>query len=548
MRKRVWGVFALVWLLVTPTADAFWTGLGYQYLRLLDNAAPIHHELHVELDMSRLEARFRTDFTVEAKQTADEVYVLLGGDVSLDGVTTTSGAPVAYRRHLNLGALPFAIYRVSLPERLRAGERATLRFSYHISPQTAQHQFPFFSSHYFFAGISLFWYPQLPAEGFFTARIQVDAPESLAVIAEGVPVAGSNQRVWETPAPVPGLNLLVGRLVASEIERPDYGVRAWSAFGIPGHAEELARHTLAALEYFSARLEPLPVRWHHVIELPLSLGATVSYYTGLVVDGYLSDLGIEGEVLRAYLAAHEAAHKWLGFTAGFRLMGTTWLSEGLVDYLAFLAVEHMYGSETFRQVFASRAVEPLAQAGRLRALSRIDLIDQDRDVAYQKGAMVFRALHRRLGDDGFFAALRAFIAEYRHDHATSDDFIAVLERQTGHDLRRFVQDWVRGTHELDYALSGVRVVPNAGGEQVTLRVQSVGRLTEPGAVEVEIEYDTGTDGGGAGHRKVAVEPGGPQVTVVVPGIVRRVVLDPDFWTPDRHRADNVWERNGVEGL
>ena len=58
-------------------------------------------------------------------------------------------------------------------------------------------------------------------------------------------------------------------------------------------------------------------------------------------------------------------------------------------------------------------------------LEAVELLDEDYQLIYEKGALVFRMLHRRLGDDAFFGLIRRWLEEYRGDFSTGDDFIRI---------------------------------------------------------------------------------------------------------------------------
>lgn len=538
-RVARWGstvlIMCLLWVMMTPRADAFLVGLGYQYLRLLETGKVVHHDLRISLDPLHYEAYFTDDLTVQATKNTRELYVTLGVDYALDSVTTVDGEPLAHRVHLRLGSLPFIVYRIDLTERVLKDASTTVRIAYHISPETAQFSFPFLSDRLFFTTIAMLWYPQMPTEGFFSATVHLDGPGSLTMVAEGAPVPGSDGRSWRTVAPVPGFGLAIGNFASQHQEIAGRDVYAWHVEGDPGRSALFATRTAQAIQFFEGLLGPLPLDRLDIVAIPYGLGGSTGQYSWLIYDEMNVEIPLENEVMLSYMAAHEAAHKWLGFTAGLRILGTPWISEGLTDYLAFLAVEGMYGPEALREVIQTRSVQPLADhTGRLRSLASIELIDEDVATAIQKGALVFRTLHRRLGDERFFAFIRTFLKEYDQSHATAREFTTLLEREGGKAVQGFVGDWVNGTQLLDYAVRDVRVSPQGDGERLTFKVVSVGRLVEPGPVEVVVHLADGLD------EWLAVEVG-KEVSATYDQPVQRITVDPNFWTPDWHRTNNVWE-------
>jgi aminopeptidase N len=66
----------------------------------------------------------------------------------------------------------------------------------------------------------------------------------------------------------------------------------------------------------------------------------------------------------------------------------------------------------------------------------------DRAVVYQKGALVLHELRALLGDEPFWAALRAYTREYAGHDVTSPDLQRAFEASSGRDLRAFFDQWV----------------------------------------------------------------------------------------------------------
>jgi aminopeptidase N len=61
---------------------------------------------------------------------------------------------------------------------------------------------------------------------------------------------------------------------------------------------------------------------------------------------------------------------------------------------------------------------------------------------YERGALTLHALRLKVGDDAFFATLKAWSAHYRNGNGATADFIATAEDVTGQDLSAFFQAWL----------------------------------------------------------------------------------------------------------
>jgi aminopeptidase N len=69
----------------------------------------------------------------------------------------------------------------------------------------------------------------------------------------------------------------------------------------------------------------------------------------------------------------------------------------------------------------------------------------DRTLVYRKGAYVLHLLREELGDDAFWAGIRAYTRAYDGKSVTTADFQAAMERIAGRSLAGFFSKWVYGT-------------------------------------------------------------------------------------------------------
>jgi aminopeptidase N len=56
--------------------------------------------------------------------------------------------------------------------------------------------------------------------------------------------------------------------------------------------------------------------------------------------------------------------------------------------------------------------------------------------------MTLQALREKVGDEVFFSILRDWAAEHAYGNVTTDDFIALAERESGQELDDFFQTWL----------------------------------------------------------------------------------------------------------
>lgn len=551
-------------VMTSAAVDASLASIGASVLRWLSRADIVAHDLAATIDMSAKSARFVDDVTVRSRG-GRTLHVLLGVDFQIDAVSDpATGEALDYGPFLNLGGLPFAIYRVDLPQ-VSSGEEVQVRFEWRIDQSTIKYLNPFIGSQFFYLGHVMLWHPYTPNEGFFTANINVTAPKGLMIFADGHIVAreehGSHETVWfETHVPVNGIGIGVGRFERlPDISVGDYVAEAWKPVGVSrmwsgdfrsgvSQIDLVHRYGAQAHQFFAEHLGPLPAQRFQIVEFPFDFAAAYPSMYWLAVGGDLRHVGALDERLLAHIVAHEVAHQWIGSSVGVRVLGSAWLNEGLGEYLGYLATRTMLSEKEHEQLLSERVYTPfieIAGTRESRALGRIEITDE---TAYQlryKGALLFRSLHRRLGDDHFFALIRQFIEAKRGQVVSGSDFITFtreyirshaddLADEIGlsyRDVTAFFDRWLKGDPGLDYALD---VVQNpADPHSFRIKISSVGQNQEPGPVEVRFRFEDGST-------QTNLVPVGNEVDIPLPSAPWLIEVDPRHWLADVNPDNNWW--------
>lgn len=224
------------------------------------------------------------------------------------------------------------------------------------------------------------------------------------------------------------------------------------------------------------------------------------------------------------LVAHELAHQWWGDMITCANWQHIWLNEGFASYSEALYVEAKSGISAYRDYmnrmasnFAGRLfVDDTTHPGRIFAR-----------IVYHKGAWVLHMLRGLLGDETFFAVLRAYASDpdLKYGVATTEDFQRVAERVSGHDLSRFFRQWVYspGMPRYLYAWSSVK---SGNRFQITLRIKQEQKDTTTFSmpIRLRIEYPTG-------QQELRLDNSRRCQTYILSldQQPRRILLDPDDW-------------------
>jgi aminopeptidase N len=141
--------------------------------------------------------------------------------------------------------------------------------------------------------------------------------------------------------------------------------------------------------------------------------------------------------------AHELSHMWYGDSVTLRQWPDIWLHEGFATWSEWIWSEHRgerSAHDIFQELYATPASDtefwtpPPGDPG-----SAPNLFD---GTIYDRGGMTLQALREKLGDRVFFRIMRDWARQHRYGNATTRQFIALAERDSGRSLRHFFDVWL----------------------------------------------------------------------------------------------------------
>ena len=278
-----------------------------------------------------------------------------------------------------------------------------------------------------------------------TFRITVACESGYTVVSNGALSARSSRSgrtSWTFDVREPMATYLASVLIGRYRRRDLAAAPVAHSLFFPAHlatrvGTDFARLT-EMIAFFADRFGPYPFASYSVVvtddELEIPLEAH-----GLAVFG---SNHVDGNHGSDRLIAHELAHQWYGNSLTVSRWQDIWLQEGFACYAEWLWEEQRGG----------RTVDQLAalHRGKIRELPRDivvgdpgphDLFD---DRVYKRGALALHAIRRALGDESFFSALRAYTAERRYGHVSTDEFVEFFAEHTGSRvIGGFVARWVQ---------------------------------------------------------------------------------------------------------
>ena len=273
------------------------------------------------------------------------------------------------------------------------------------------------------------WFPcnDRPADkATFTTRLTVDNP--YVVIAHGRLVsrrtrASATTWVFEETHPTsPYLaTVQIGQYVELELDGSPVRQRALVPQAHRAAAvDRLSRHG-EIMELFIELFGPYPFDGYTVVvtadELEIPLEAQ-----GLSIFGANHLEPSDGD---ERLIPHELAHQWFGNSVTVASWQHLWLNEGFACYAEWIWSPHAGGPSTdamARSWYARLAKQP--QDLVLSAPAVEDLFD---DRVYKRGALTVHALRTVLGEEVFWAVVRAWTMRHRNGVVTTEDFRELVD-------------------------------------------------------------------------------------------------------------------------
>jgi hypothetical protein len=319
-----------------------------------------------------------------------------------------------------------------------------------------------------------YWYPQSTVTDYATATIRLSVPNDYDAVATGelAPTApapaesGQRRRksyVFEAKKPVRYLAAILSRfsrLDTSNINAAraeiSLQIQATPRAGIRGR--DMAERTASVFAFYTELVgdAPYPSFTLAVAESDRPGGHSPPYFAVLnqVVPGsrfvWRND-PVSFDNYPAFFLAHEVAHQWWGQAIGWKNYHEQWISEGFAQYFATLYAERDRADNVLPNLLRQMrhtAIEE-SENGPIYLGYRLGHIQGDdrifRALVYNKSAMVLHMLRRLVGDDAFFAGIRAFYAEWKFRKAGTDDFQRAMEKAAGRDLTRFFAAWIFGS-------------------------------------------------------------------------------------------------------
>ena len=178
------------------------------------------------------------------------------------------------------------------------------------------------------------------------------------------------------------------------------------------------------------------------------------------------------------LMAHETAHSWFQGVLATNEALYPWIDEGFADlaegeFLASVANQPPTHQGSYNAYFAfvkSGLQEPISQHSDHYNTNRAYSIG-----AYVMGTVFLHQLKYVMGEQLFYKGVRQYYNTWKFRHPEPIDFIRVMEKVSGLQLKWYMSYWVNTTKRIDY---GIRAVTQKDGKTL-VTLERLGEFPMP---------------------------------------------------------------------
>lgn len=243
------------------------------------------------------------------------------------------------------------------------------------------------------------------------------------------------------------------------------------------------------------------------------------------------------------LQNHELAHQWFGDKVTHNAWSSLWLKEGAADYCA----DYLYPTLTGDNEHARENVNDwLKDITKLpngmvwaKDSTNVDKLFGDR-LTYSKPAMIYRMLHKTVGDTLFYYALRNYLndPELAYGFAGTKQLQEHFEKASGKSLDYFFDQWVYGEGQPSIKLQWFQ------RKDKDLTVTLSQKTSHESIKFFKMELPVLLKGEGAEKFEIIIlDSNKMKVTIADPGfLVEEIEIDPEHWFIT---ADNEVQKNSL---
>jgi hypothetical protein len=169
---------------------------------------------------------------------------------------------------------------------------------------------------------------------------------------------------------------------------------------------------------------------------------------------------------------HEISHSWFQGVLASNESLYPWMDEGFTDFSSNESLSVMFNEPSAHQgsyggyffLVKSGLQEPANQPSDHYTTNRAYST-----VAYNMGSVLLHQLKYIIGEENFYKGMRVYYSKWKFKHPEPIDFIRVMEKTSGLELKWYLTYWISTTKRIDYSIK--TIIENEDATFVTLERQ-----------------------------------------------------------------------------
>jgi hypothetical protein len=187
--------------------------------------------------------------------------------------------------------------------------------------------------------------------------------------------------------------------------------------------------------------------------------------------------------------AHEVSHSWYQGVLASNESLYAWFDEGFTDFSADESMasitngknDHAGSYNSYFTLVRSGLQEPMNQHSDHFTTNRAYSTS-----AYGMGAVFLHQLKYIIGEDNFYKGMKRYFNTWKFRHPEPIDFIRIMEKTSGMQLKWYLSYWVNTTKRIDYGIKNVLSDQNA----TFVTLERIGEFPMP--IDLLVTYTDGT--------------------------------------------------------
>ncbi len=245
--------------------------------------------------------------------------------------------------------------------------------------------------------------------------------------------------------------------------------------------KNLPEPTAKAFEIMNRRFGEYPYKEYSVIQ---GGDGGMEYPMGTLITGHRPFGSLLG------VTVHELVHSWYQCVLASNESLVAWMDEGFTSYASAIVMNEINGPAGADVHGGSyRSYYSIVRSGREEAMiTHADHFNTNAaysTAAYGKGAVFLQQLGYVIGQEALDRGMMNYYNTWKFKHPNANDFIRVMEKESGMVLDWYIDYFVNSTHTIDYAIESVTA--EQGMTQVVLKRNQ--KMVMP--VDLLVEFSDG---------------------------------------------------------